>query len=123
MDTRTRFAKGNMEIKEQKQGGVTIIALRGRLDAYTSPTLESRIQAILDQGGNRLVFDFSELAYISSLGLRVLIVAAKNLQKIDGKIALAALSEHIHDIFKMSGFTRIFPIYATCEQAVVNCAS
>ncbi len=112
-----------MDIREKKQGVVTVIALRGRLDAYTSPALERRIQALLDQGESRLVFDCSELAYISSLGLRVLIVAAKNLQKIDGKIALASLADNICEIFKISGFTRVFPIYATCEQAVTGCAS
>lgn len=111
-----------MEIKEEKQGDVIIIRLCGRLDANTSPALERRIQAILHQGESRLVFDFSQLTYISSLGLRVLIVAAKNLQKINGKIALASLADNIHEIFEISGFTSVFPIYATRAEAVVSCA-
>ena len=111
-----------MDIREQKHGVVTVIALRGRLDAYTSPALERRIRTLMDQGESRLVFDCSELAYISSLGLRVLIVAAKNLQKVDGKIALASLDDRICEVFRISGFTKVFPIYATCEQAVGSCA-
>src|SRR5512144_3149895 len=106
-----------MEIKEEKQGDVTIIVLRGRLDANTSPALETRIQALLDQGECRLVFDFCQLTYISSLGLRVLIVAAKNLQKINGKIALASLADNIHEIFKIFGVTGAIPIYTTRAEA------
>ena len=111
-----------MEIREEKQGDVTIFGLRGRLDANSSPALEKRIQAILDRGENRLVFDFSEVTYISSLGLRVLIVAAKNLQKMSGKIALASLADNIHEIFKIAGFTQVFSVCQTLDEAVTYCA-
>ena len=112
-----------MEIIEEKRGDVKVVALRGRLDSNTSPVLEKRIQTILEQGENRLVFDFSELIYISSLGLRVLIMAAKSMQKINGKLSLSGLNGTIYGIFKIAGFTSVFSIYPTLEDAIQHCAN
>jgi anti-anti-sigma factor len=111
-----------MEIKEETRGKVKIVGLRGRLDATSSPGVEKQLQALIDQGEERLVLDFSELVYISSLGLRVLIVMAKNVQNVNGKLALAGLNDHIYEIFRIAHFTSIFSIYPSCEEAVAHCA-
>jgi anti-anti-sigma factor len=117
------MAEEDMEITEEKKGDVKVVVLRGRLDASTSPVLEKRIQTLLDQGESRLVFDFSELIYISSLGLRVLIMAAKSLQKKNGKLGFAALNETIYGVFKIAGFTSVFSIYPTLEEAIQHCTN
>ncbi len=110
-----------MEIREDKRGDVKIIGLCGKLDANSSPGVEKRLLAILDQGEVRIVFDFSELNYISSLGLRVLFVVAKRVQEEKGRLALASLSSHIYEIFKIVGFTNVFSIYPTSDEAVKQC--
>jgi anti-anti-sigma factor len=112
-----------MEIKEEKRGEVKIIGLRGRLDVETSPSVEKRLMNVMDQGERRLVFDFSELTYISSSGMRVLIGVARNLHQTNGKVALAALSDYVHEIIKIAGFTNIFSIYPTCDEAVAHLQS
>lgn len=109
-----------MEIKEEKRGDIKIIGLSGRLDAQTSPGVEERLINILNQGERRLVIDFSNLTYISSVGLRVLVSLAKNVQKTKGKLVLAALNNHIQEIFTIAGFTSIFSIYPTCDEAVAH---
>jgi stage II sporulation protein AA (anti-sigma F factor antagonist) len=111
-----------MEIKEEKRGGVKIVELRGRLDASNSSYVERQLQILMDQGERRLVVDLSDLVYISSLGLRVLIVFAKYLQKANGRLALAAMNSHIYEVFKIAGFTGIFSIYPTREEAIAYCA-
>jgi len=111
-----------MEIKEKKQGNVKIVELRGRLDASSSPDVENQLLGFINQGEDRLVLDFSELTYMSSLGLRVLMMAAKNIEKVNGKLALAGLNDHIYEIFKIARFTNIFSIYPSCEEAVAYCA-
>jgi anti-anti-sigma factor len=112
-----------MEIAEERRGAVKIIGLRGRLDANSSPLVEKRLLGLTGQGDERLVLDLSELTYISSLGLRVFIAVAKNIQKVNGKLALAGLNEHIYEIFKIARFTTIFSIYPSCEEAVAYCAA
>lgn len=109
-----------MEIRQEKRGDVIIIGLSGRLDANTSAGVEESLMSLLDQGERRLVIDFSDLTYISSAGLRVLVLLAKNVQQAKGKLALAALTQRIHEIFKIAGFTSIFSIYPTCDAAVTQ---
>ena len=109
-----------MDIAEERRGEIKIIGLRGRLDASSSPGVEQRLQNLIDQGERRLVLDFSELSHISSIGLRVLISTAKSLQKTKGSLALAALNDHIREIFEIAGFTSIFSIYPTCDEAVAS---
>lgn len=111
-----------MEIKEEKRGRVKIVGLRGRLDANSSQSVENRLLALINGGEDRLVLDFSGLAYMSSLGLRVLMMVAKNIQKVNGKLALAGLNDHIYEIFKIARFTDIFSIYPNCDEAVAHCA-
>jgi anti-sigma B factor antagonist len=110
-----------MEIKEEKRGKVKIVGLRGKLDANSSQAVENQLLALLNQGEDRLVLDFSELTYISSLGLRVLMMVAKNIKKVNGKLALAGLNDHIYEIFKIARFTTIFSIYPSSDEAVAHC--
>lgn len=112
-----------MEMAEDSCGKVKIVELRGRLDASSSPLVEKQIQAILDRGEQHLVLDLSELTYISSLGLRVFIAAAKSIQRVNGKLALAGLNDHIYEVFKIAHFTSIFSIFPTRDEAVAHCAA
>lgn len=112
-----------MQITEDKKGSVKLIGLCGKLDANTSPGVEKQLLTLMDQGENRIVFDFSQLTYISSLGLRVLIVVAKQVQKAGGKLAIAAVSNPVYEIFEIAGFHRIFSIYPTLDEAVTYCAN
>jgi anti-anti-sigma factor len=107
-----------MEIREEARTGVRVICLRGRLDAQTSPAAEKRFMDLTALGGQRLVFDFSEATFISSGGLALLLKVAKNVQNTDGKLVLAGLSDYIHEVFEIAGFTSIFSIFPTCEEAV-----
>jgi anti-anti-sigma factor len=79
--------------------------------------LEQRILALIDAGEKRLVIDCAQLQYISSAGLRVLLIAAKRLSD-SGKLALAALNNQIRDVFDIAGFSSIFQIYRTQDDAV-----
>ena len=110
-----------MEITEGKRGEIIILGLKGRLDASTSKGLEEKLVALTEGGEKRLVVDFSQLDYISSSGLRVLLVAAKSLTKANGKIVLSSLKDHIKEIFDMTGFSSIFPIYYSREEAINGC--
>ena len=107
-----------MEIKEEQRDNAKIIALRGRLDVQTSPGVENRIMELTGLNKQKLVFDFSELTFISSCGLRLLLKVAKNVQKANGKLALAGLRDNIREVFEIAGLASIFSIFPTCEDAI-----
>ena len=109
-----------MEITQEKNGNINIIKVKGRLDASTSSKLEEALDGYTGQDKVRVLVDCQELDYISSAGLRVLLSAAKDFQKHSGKICLATLNANVKQVFEISGFTSIFPIYASTEEAVTD---
>lgn len=107
-----------MEITQTKQGEVLILALTGRLDAQTSKTLEDQLIPLIEGGEKRVLVDFAPLDYISSAGLRVLLLAARKLTQSNGRIALCALRPTIKTVFDIAGFSTVFPIFATRDEAI-----
>ena len=111
-----------MDIKESQQDGVTLVALSGRLDSSTSAQFEQYI--LTKVGGQpRLIVDFSNLDYISSAGLRVLLLTAKKVKQGNGKLILCALQEHIREVFEISGFLSILDIRASEADALAGMAA
>ncbi len=107
-----------MEIKQDKHGDVAVLNLIGRLDANTSGELESVLIPLIDEGEKKIILDFSALEYISSAGLRLLLLAAKKLRNNKGEIILCSMKDFIKEIFEISGFTPIFKIDDTKEDAL-----
>lgn len=101
-----------------RQDGVLVIELRGRLDSKTSPQVEQQFQTLIDSGDLALLVDCKELSYISSAGLRVFLMAEKNLKAKGGKIAFAALNESVKLVFRMAGLPPLMAMYATREEAL-----
>jgi len=98
--------------------GICVVEAKGRLDAAAASQLEAHVASLLAEGKNKIVVDLGGVSYISSTGLRVLLVAIKRAQGGSGDLKLCCLSPRVHDIFRMAGFTTIFPIHGTEEEAV-----
>jgi anti-sigma B factor antagonist len=111
-----------MDITESKINSATVLALSGRLDGLTSPVLEKRVEALLAAGTRQLVFDCGQLAYASSIGLRVFLGSAKKLKAVGGKVAFAALTPAVHEVFELSGFTGLFTLEPTAAAAAAAIA-
>jgi anti-sigma B factor antagonist len=107
-----------VEVNETKQDGVVVLALKGRLDSNTSGDFEKKLLGIVQQGENQLVLDFSDLDYISSAGLRVLLKAIKELKRSDGQMCVCAVKDYIREIFSLSGFLSFLPTHATLEDSL-----
>ena len=107
-----------MQINETKVGDFTQIELVGDLDAASSPALEERLTALIAGGTHHLVLECSRLDYISSAGLRVLLVVAKRVQQAKGKVVLFALVPNVREVFSISGFDKIFQIQSDMAGAV-----
>jgi len=85
------------------------VAVSGRLDAAQA----ARAQEFLDAAGNQCVLDLTGLEYISSAGLGVLLRTHKRLMTVDSSLELVNVNKHIADIFRYSGFDKLFVIRAT----------
>lgn len=104
-----------MDVTSTSQGDTTSIELSGRLDAITAPELEQQIRALIEAGARQLIIDFEQLDYISSAGLRVLLMTAKLLQAQQGEARLTGVKGDVASVFEMSGFNSLFKI---TEQAI-----
>ena len=107
-----------MEVLEKRQDGICILGLLGRLDSNTSPEFEKKIFEVIDDGTKSVVVDFASLDYISSAGLRVLLKAAKELKRSEGKIVLCSMKDYIKEVFEIAGFVSLFPITSSVGDAV-----
>jgi len=107
-----------MLITETRQGDIVVLAVEGRLDSNTSDQFEKQLLSMVDEGEARFVLDFGGLDYISSAGLRVLLKAAKELKKKDGRLCLCALRDYVREVFDMSGFATFLPIHPSLEASV-----
>ena len=112
-----------MEITHRVENEILIIAIKGRLDAATAPIADETIKKTLEENTNRLLFDLSALEYLSSGGLRVILGAAKEIRRREGKVALAGLNQYVYEIFEVSGFNSLIPIKDTVEEGLKDLAS
>ncbi len=97
-----------MTINKTQNGSDLVIALEGRLDTTTAPQLDDELKAALN-GVQNLTFDFENLEYISSAGLRVLLSAQKVMNK-QGSMVVKNVSEEINEIFEVTGFIDILTV-------------
>ncbi len=111
-----------MEIQTQQNGNVLIVAVNGRLDAVTAPEYETKIRGVIDAGHTRLVIDFAKLEYISSAGLRGLLLTAKLLKAQSGQICLANPDGNVKSVFDMSGFSALFKMADSLDAALSQLA-
>ena len=94
-----------MDIRKELTDGRLCMAVSGRLDTTTAPELDAALKEVLPETKD-LLLDFSELDYISSAGLRVLLAAQKIMNK-QGKMALAGVNEGVMEVFEITGFSDI----------------
>lgn len=92
-------------------------APQGRLDALTVPEFEQGLLGYLDQGAASLVVDFGDVTYISSSGLRALLTVRRLARSHGGDVKLCRLSPRVFEIFEMVGFTQVFGIYDSVDEA------
>ena len=107
-----------LEISTSLTEGATVMSVDGRIDASTAPQLEEELNKVIQQGRESILLNFAEVSYISSGGLRVLLKTTKELHKNNGSLILCSLNTDVHKVFKLAGFTSIFKIYSSEEEAL-----
>lgn len=106
-----------LDIKKEKQDDVEIVKLIGSLDGSTAEMLQNEVVQDI-ASGTKLVLEMSECGYVSSAGLRILMITAKTLKSKGGKGALANLIDEVKDVIEMTGFGNILHTTASIDEAV-----
>jgi stage II sporulation protein AA (anti-sigma F factor antagonist) len=107
-----------MEIGFEKVGDVLVVKPIGRLDSNSAPGSEKAMLGRIEHGERRMVLDFSALDYISSAGLRVVLILARRLRKADGRLVLFGMNDHNRDVFAISGFLTLLTVLDTRDAAI-----
>ena len=97
-----------LKISMTNDGGEYTFLLKGRLDTLTSPDLEARINEVVDDA-TKLILDLTDLEYISSAGLRVLLGAAQAMED-KGEMVVRNLTQSVLEVFELTGFSHLFNI-------------
>jgi anti-anti-sigma factor len=109
-----------LEVTSYNRGPELVVTLSGRVDSSGSKELEAQLLVLIDENRADVVLDCSGIAYISSAGLRIFLMAAKKTKLLKGRIRLSGLQEPVQDVFEISGFTKLFEIYPTLEEALAS---
>ena len=97
--------------------GLGLIELSGEVDLYTAPRFKDDLIALIDEGVARVVIDLSQVTFIDSTALGVIIGGVKRLHERDGSLALVAVSRPVVRILDITGLNRVLTIFDTREAA------
>ncbi len=103
---------------EPLQNGITLITVRGFLDAHTYEQFEKAFDTVIEAGTYKIVVDLSALDYISSAGAGVFISALDKLRDNDGNVVLMKPTVNVREVFDLLGLSQIFTFKNTREEAV-----
>jgi anti-anti-sigma factor len=109
-----------IELSSEKTGRAAVIRIVGRIDADTAQQLEDLCNEWIAKGEKILILDFTGVRYISSWGLRSILVVGKSLNAIDGKLIPCGLSALVKDVFQVSGFDSLFRTYPNLAAALAS---
>jgi anti-sigma B factor antagonist len=98
-------------------GDITVVTLPARVDTTSAEDVESRLNEAFAGGARKIVADFAANEYVSSAGLRVFLAALKFLDKNQGRIVLCGMKPFVADVFGISGFSELFEIVGTRDEA------
>ncbi|MBD3290993.1 anti-sigma factor antagonist [candidate division KSB1 bacterium] len=105
------------EVGRSDDGDISILYIKGYLDAHTAPKLEQELQNLIDEGKYKIIVNFNELSYISSAGLGVFMGFIETIREKEGDIKLSSMNPKIFRVFDLLGFPTLYDILDTDEEA------
>jgi anti-sigma B factor antagonist len=117
-----RFVDGGAAIElrldSREEGDWTILDVKGEIDLYSSSTLREKIIQLVDEGRTRLIVNLTEVGFMDSSGLGVLVGALKRLTERGGKLVLACPEGSPLKVLTITGLDKVFPIHASVDEAL-----
>ena len=105
-----------LDVAVESVGGRSIIALTGEVDVYSAYKLRETIKDLVEEGRYDIVVDLERVAFLDSTGLGVLVGGLKRVRHHGGELGIICSQEKILRIFRITGLTKVFPIYASREK-------
>lgn len=109
-----------MDITTTTAEAATVLAVSGRMDAISAPEFETACKDVQSRGVTTVIADLGQLEYISSAGLRSILTSAKQLKAAGGTLKFCGLTGMVADVFKVSGFLKMFKVYASRDEALAG---
>ncbi len=106
-----------MEVITERDGETLIAKTDGRVDGTNATDFQDALRNAITPDDKAVILDFGELSYISSAGLRVILLTAKDMRSANVKFAVCSLSKPVKDVFTISGFDQIIDIHDTQSEA------
>jgi len=107
-----------VEITTKEYRRVAVISVSGRIDTSTSTQFEEAINELINKGHHNLVLDFSNVDFLSSSGLRILVTTRKKTREMGGDVVLANPSQRAADSVEIAGLDKLFVSFPNREEAV-----
>ena len=100
-----------MEVNAERDGATLIAKTDGRVDGTNATMFQDALKSAISPDDKAVILDFENLSYISSAGLRVILLTAKDMRTANVKFAVCSLSQSVRDVFTISGFDQIIDIH------------
>ncbi len=107
-------------IESTQNGANVVLKVIGRMDAGNAQAFEEACTSWVNRGSKILIIDMSELAYVSSMGLRSLVMVGKLLQTKGGTLRLSALTGLVKQVFEITRLSSVFPMHDTVDAALAD---
>ena len=108
----------DFKIHHREGKDVSVIELKGYLDAHTAPDLENAFQKLMTEKKYNIVVNFRDLSYISSAGLGVFMAYVEEVRKNNGDIKLTNMTPKVYNVFDLLGFPILYEIYKDEQEAI-----
>jgi anti-sigma B factor antagonist len=111
-----------LSVTSRQEGARTVISVSGEIDVYTAPSLRERLNELVAAGHYDLVVDMEGVEFLDSTGLGVLVGGLKRVRSHDGTLRLVCTQEKILKVFRITGLTKVFPIFGSLSEALADTA-
>ncbi len=108
----------DLSVTSRQEGERSVVSVVGEIDVYTAPSLRERLKDLVESGHYHLVVDLSGVEFMDSTGLGVLVGGLNRVRTHDGTLRLVCAQEKILKVFRITGLTKVFPIFAGLDDAL-----
>lgn len=112
------MAQQLVNVDEAVKGDVTVLRIKGKLDSNVAPSLEKRMCERLQEGISKFLLDLSDVSYVNSAGLRMLLSVKKQIRAMEGTLVVCAPRSEVLEVMKICGFDHVLEIAKTEEEAL-----